>query len=111
MVLLKGSVLCVVSALSLALAAPASEATIGVSGKLIVGEQITITYSNPEFAGEMIWVWVVSGGIGEEGVEGILIQLDEQGEGQNVWEVADWHHAIFSAPGVEDVASPIRQLH
>lgn len=109
MVSLKGSVLFVVSALSLALAAPAQEGgTLNVPGDLVVGEEVTITYFNPEFADDTVLVRIESGGIGETEIHYAHIQLDEQGEGQTVWEVEDWYRATFSAKSAERITRGIQ---
>lgn len=69
------------------------------------GNSATINYTNAAKANTTITVYV-SGGIPATTQE-VSIQLDSQGHGTGVWQVANWRNATFSAVGVSDVTVQI----
>ncbi len=106
--LLRGSVFCAISALLLATSAPAQEGGEGEIqvGSLVAGDDARITYSNPDMAGALVLVEIYSG----EESEYILIELDEDGEGESIWSVPEeWDYALFNAPDSEDVGRWIEE--
>lgn len=110
--LLRGSVLCAISALFLATAAPAQEGegSLQVPGILYAGTSVTISYSNPEFEGQIIALAIRESSY--EDPEYVLIELNEDGEGQNSWDVPkEWDQAIFNAQGVEQISRMIMELN
>lgn len=85
---------CFLSALALA------QATLSVPENLVVGDDVTISYSDPARAGQTITV-KITGGFPET-TEYLDIHLDEQGRGSVTWTVPDWASAHFNAPGVSE---------
>ncbi len=75
--------LSLLSMLALAAFTPA-QAAIGVSGPLQGGQNTTVTYTNPDRAGEVVVVIIESDA---KGVQRLHIQLDENGAGSEDWRV------------------------
>ncbi|MFN7587342.1 MAG: hypothetical protein ACK5UQ_02380, partial [Planctomycetota bacterium] len=76
-------------------------------GPLQVGQNITITVSDPSRANGSIIVTIDNGDpVNPEKVE-VEIKLDGSGNGSALWTVADWWSASFEAPGCKEVGRSI----
>lgn len=87
------------SATETELAAPAASLNISPD-PLTVGEKATITYSNPDRAGQTIIVDIDDGGVPTPKTSFVEITLDAAGDGSAKWTVPNWEGANFQAPGV-----------
>ena len=86
-----------------------AQATIGVPTTATVGQDITITYSNPNAAGQTITVTIDDGGFPTPTVQTVTIQLDANGEGSVKWRVPNWLSAKFNAMGAHEKLMTIEQ--
>lgn len=74
---------------------------------LNVGDQATISYSNPSLAGQLVTIRIDNGSRSNRIETTITIQLDADGKGVATWTVPDWEFANFNATGVGEVNCPI----
>lgn len=73
-------------------------------GPLHVGQNITITVSDPSRANGSIIVTMDNGDPADPQKIEIEIKLDASGNGTANWQVEDWLTATFNAPGCKEVS-------
>lgn len=83
--------------------ATAQAAMTVTAGVLQVGQQIEVTYSDPNRKGETIIVEVDDGTRPTPKVILLYIHLDQHGKGSTTWTVPMWWSAGFNAPGVQEI--------
>jgi hypothetical protein len=73
-------------------------------GPLQVGQNITITVSDPSRANGSIIVTIDNGDPADPQKIEVEIKLDGSGNGTGSWQVGDWLTATFNAPGCKEVS-------
>lgn len=76
-------------------------------GPLHVGQDITITVSDPSRANGSIIVTIDNGDPADPQKVEVEIKLDGSGTGSANWTVEDWWSASFNAPGCKQVSRSV----